>query len=155
MTSQKKNPSLADSRYGKAEASPGFLFWKTFNKWSRRLRIELDQLGLTQVQYSILAALNYLASAKDHISQQDISDQLSMDKMMISDVVRSLEGKKMVVRKPNPHDGRSFSLSLTTKAKELLSKAVPVVEKTDELFFAALSPGQRKALIEALIQLSG
>ena len=56
-----------------------------FNSWQRLIRESLEPLGLTQVQYSILAVTSYLESA-EHVTQQNVSDQLSMDKMIVSDV---------------------------------------------------------------------
>ncbi|PYS32256.1 MAG: hypothetical protein DMF75_12540 [Acidobacteria bacterium] len=56
-------------------------------------------MGLTQVQYSILAATSYLESA-EHVTQQNVSDQLSMDKMIVSDVVKTLEKRNFLTRKP-------------------------------------------------------
>lgn len=133
-----KKPKLEGSLYEKAEVSPGFLFWKTFNSWNRLLRAELEKLGLTQAQYSILAATSYLGSTNDVVSQQSVATQLSMDKMMVSDVVKTLEKKKWLLRKPHPADARAFSLHLTSEAKQLLKQATPKVEEVDERFFGQL-----------------
>ena len=97
------NRKLENSKYKEAKASPGFLFWKTFNSWQRLIRESLEPLGLTQVQYSILAATSYLESA-EHVTQQNVSDQLSMDKMIVSDVVKTLEKRNFLTRKP--HSGQ-------------------------------------------------
>ncbi len=142
VKSNKQVKSLEGSAYERDEASPGFLFWKAFNSWSRLIRVELERLDLTQVQYSILAAVSYLGSAQENVSQQDVANQLSMDKMMVSDVVKTLERKKMLQRKANPHDGRSFSLYLLPDARQRLKRAVPVVEMTDKKFFGVLKPEQ-------------
>jgi hypothetical protein len=71
-----RNRKLENSKYKEAKASPGFLFWKTFNSWQRLIRESLEPLGLTQVQYSILAATrlaatSYLESA-EHVTQQNV-----------------------------------------------------------------------------------
>src|SRR6266478_2890485 len=60
----------------------------------------VEPLGLTQVQYSILAATSYLESA-EHVTQQNVSDQLSMDKMIVSEVVKTLEKRNFLTRKPH------------------------------------------------------
>lgn len=52
------------------------------------------------MQYSILAATSYLESA-EHVTQQNVSDQLSMDKMIVSDVVKTLEKRNFLTRKPH------------------------------------------------------
>lgn len=145
--------SLENSIYENDVASPGFLFWKTFNAWSRSIRHELERIDLTQVQYSILAAVSYLASTGEPISQQDVSNQLSMDKMMVSDVVKTLEKKKLLLRREHPSDGRSVSLHLTPEARRLLRLATPIVESADERFFGALNAKERAAFTMSLISL--
>src|SRR5205809_2724232 len=97
-----RNRKLENSTYKEAKASPSFLFWKTFNSWQRLIRESLEPLGSTQVRYSILAATSYLESA-EHVTQQNVSDQLSMDKMIVSDVVKTLEKRNFLTR--NPHSG--------------------------------------------------
>jgi hypothetical protein len=57
------------------------------------------------VQYSILATTSYLESA-EHVTQPNVSDQLSMDKMIVSDVVKTLEKRNLLTRKPHPEAGR-------------------------------------------------
>ena len=141
------------SGYDKAEASPGFLFWRAFNDWSHSLRVELEKIGLTQAQYSILAAVSYLGSAAEVVSQQDVSNQLSMDKMMVSDVVKTLEKKGMLKRNPHPYDGRAVALQLTFEARRALKVAIPLVEAIDEGFFGKLGPDKLKVLKQLLVDL--
>ena len=146
----KTKPTLAGSTYDKAETSPGFLFWKAFNAWNRRLRQELDRLELTQAQFSILAAVSYLGSDGAAVSQQEVATQLSMDKMMVSDVCKTLQQKKWLVRSAHPEDGRAIALRLTAESRRLLKRAVPAVEAVDESFFGVLPLDQQKALLLAL-----
>ena len=153
-STKKTQPFLAGSSHATAEASPGFLFWRAFNAWSRLLRAELDRVDLTQAQYSVLATLSYLGSAAEHVSQQDVAAQLAMDKMMVSDVVKSLEGKALLMRKPHPHDGRAFSLRLTAAARRRLQQAVPLVEGIDQRFFGTLKPAELRRFAASLVRLS-
>ena len=98
-----RNRKLENSKYKEAKASPGFLFWKRFNSWQRLIRERLEPLGLTQVQYAILAATSYLESA-EHVTQQNVSDQLSMDKMMVSDLVKTLEKRNLLTRTKSKYE---------------------------------------------------
>ncbi len=141
---------LENSIYSQAEASPGLLFWRAFHRWQKLVRAELEKLELTQAQYSILAAVSYLRSEDKLVSQQQVAEQLSMDKMMVSDVVKTLRGKKLLGRKAHPEDGRAYTLHLTPEANRLLQKAVPAVESTDEAFFQKISSEERRRLIEIL-----
>ncbi len=98
-------------------------------------------------------ATSYLESA-EHVTQQNVSDQLSMDKMMVSDVVKTLEKRNLLTRKPQPEDGRAMSLHLTASAREKLKKAVPAVESADEEFLKKLNTKNRERFIECLIELN-
>ena len=145
---------LEGSVYKEAKTSPGFLFWTTFNTWQRLIRDELEKLELTQAQYSILAATSYLGSSQTLVSQQDVANQLCMDKMTVSDVVKTLVSKKYLTRRPHPEDGRAFVLFLTPLAKAKLKVAVPKVESIDEGFFGKLGNSDRTKLLEILVTLS-
>ncbi len=117
------------------------------------MRAKLDPLGITQVQYSILATASYLASASDTVSQQDVANQLSMDKMMVSSVVKTLEARGLVIRKRSATDGRAFTLELTRSARALLKVVTPAAEGVDEGFFGELSVTERRTLIGFLHRL--
>ena len=154
MASERKNHKKLDgSIYESAEASPGFLFWKAYNAWTRLIRLELETVDLTQVQYSILATVNYLGSTEENISQQDIANTLSMDKMMVSDVAKTLEKKKLLSRRPHPSDGRAVCLHLSPEARQKLKQAVPLVEAADEEFFGTLNRGRLKEFSTCLTDL--
>lgn len=118
------------------------------------MRVQLDEHGITQAQYSILATLSYLLQANEIVTQQDVANQLSMDKMMVSDVVKTLVKNQWVVRSENAKDSRSFALSVTEKASKLLKTVTPVVENTDEKFFSLLSKSERSQFILCLNKLN-
>lgn len=122
--------------FKRAEDSPGFLLWQLTNQWQRLQRQALIKLGLTHVQFVILAGVLWLSStSEDSVSQIQISEFTKTDKMMVSDVVKTLINKKLLHRAPHEKDGRAHSLTLTTKGRALILKAVPVVEKIDKEFF--------------------
>ena len=133
--SQKK---LIDSIHKSGEASPGLLFWRSFNNWQRRIRNALEAHDLTQVQYSIMAAVFYLGSDGTLVTQQGVANALVMDKMMVSDVIKILLKKKNLLRQPHPDDARAYALSLSSIGKKTLKLSVPLVESIDEEFFRSV-----------------
>lgn len=153
MKKEVRNPELKNSRYKNAEQSPGFLFWKTFFSWQRHMRLKLDEIGITQVQYSIMATASYLNSKGEDVSQQDVANTLSMDKMMVSDVIKTLEKKSFITREKSSVDARAFVLKLTPQAKKILEKATPLVESVDEEFFGNLTKAERSGFIASLSRL--
>ena len=92
---------LAQSIYDTDYASPGLLFWRAFFNWQKLIRIALEPHNLTQGQYAILAAISFLSSDRSMVSQQDVANQLAMDKMMVSDIVKSLIKKKFIINLNN------------------------------------------------------
>lgn len=127
--------TLVESIYESDEASPGLLFWRAFYNWQRQIRMALDPLDVTQVQYAIMAALSYLASDNMPVIQQDIAETLGTDKMMVSDVIKTLVKKTFILRRGHPRDARAYALSLTALGTKKLKACVPLVEGVDERFF--------------------
>jgi len=119
------------------EASPGFLLWRVTNRWQAAQRAALRPLGLTHVQFVLLASLSWLGS-EDPVTQRALADHAATDPMMTSQVVRALEAKALLVRAAHPVDRRARAVTLTAAGRELADAAVGVVEACDREFFAAL-----------------
>ena len=126
-----------------AEDSPGLLLWRVSNLWQRRIRAALEPFGLTHPQFVLLAGLAWLERAAEPVTQVQLADHLGMDVMTTSQVLRTLEGKRLLERRPHPTDSRARALRLTGGGLDLTARAVPVVEATDAAFFAQL--GRRQA----------
>jgi DNA-binding MarR family transcriptional regulator len=123
------------SRFDAADDSPGFLLWQITNRWQAAQRCALKPLGLTHVQFVLLAALAWLGS-DGPINQRDLADHASTDPMMTSQVLRVLEERALVVRAADPGDGRARMLTITKQGRALANRAVAVVEEVDREFFA-------------------
>lgn len=134
------------SRYSQDPSrSPGLQLWRQFLRWQRSINALLSPLGLTQPQFSLLAAAAWLDSEAEasgnhtEVSQQAVADFTGMDRMLVSQVVRRLEQAGLLTRTPSSLDGRVFSLSVTSKGVACLAKALPLVEEHDLTFFAGAS----------------
>jgi MarR family transcriptional regulator, organic hydroperoxide resistance regulator len=130
--------------------SPGFLLWQVANGWQRHQRQALEEIGLTHVQFVLLAGLGWLKHDNGTpITQATLARHSRVDEMMTSQVIRSLERRGAVVRQAHPSDTRAKTLALTVEGDDLLQKAVPFVEQADAAFF--LAAGNRlEGMIEAL-----
>lgn len=120
--------------YDKAEDSPGLLLWQVSNKWQARQRAALKPFNLTHVQFVLLASLTY-AHGHRRFTQKQLAEHAQTDVMMTSEVLRTLEGKGLVVRKPHETDRRAFILEPTPKGISLVNQAVGAVEAVDRDFF--------------------
>lgn len=124
--------------FKRPEDSPGFLLWQLTNQWQRLQRQALAKFKLTHAQFVVLAGTLWLGSKpnKEHITQSEVAEFTKIDKMMMSDLVATLIHKKLLRRSPHKNDGRAYSLALTTKGRELVLKAVRIVEEIDAEFFS-------------------
>ena len=106
--------------------SPGYLLGQLTMLWQRKQKRTLDPLNLTQTQFVLLAALGWLSRENDNVTQVDIANQGNADRMMVSKVLRTLEGKKFITRQEHQTDTRAKVIKLTEEGAEVLQKALTV-----------------------------
>lgn len=128
------------------EDSPGYLLGQLEILRQRKLKKVLDPLDLTITQFVMLAAVGWLSRANDAVTQIDIANQSSADRMMVSKVLRTLEEKKFITRQEHPTDTRAKVIKLTPSGESVLQKALISVETSDVAFFSVLDPTDLKAL---------
>ncbi len=121
-----------------ASQSSGFLLWQVTALWQRRIAWALRSIGLTQVQYALLASLLWMSRTQRTITQAMLARHTKLDMMMTSQVLRTLESRGLLERNQHPTDTRAKVLGLTKEGRKLAWQAVPVVEGVDREFFGAL-----------------
>jgi DNA-binding MarR family transcriptional regulator len=131
--------------------SPGFLLWHATLRWQRGIATALAPLGLTHVQFVLLACTWWLNGQGEHPSQQALARQAGTDVKMTSQVLRTLEAKGLVEREVDPADSRARRLRVTAAGAELAPRAIGAVEQVDAEFF---SPVPRATVVELLGRLA-
>ena len=144
------------STHAEADDSPGLLLWQVSNRWQAAQRAALKPLGLTHVQFVLLASLTWLRS-DGPVTQKQLAEHAATDPMMTSQVLRTLENNGLVRREAHPHDARARALSVTPAGADLANRANVAVEACDAAFFAPLgtSGGEFVALLVTLRQSVG
>jgi DNA-binding MarR family transcriptional regulator len=127
-----------NSAFADAEESPGLLLWQVTNRWQAAQRATLKPYGLTHVQFVLLAALTWLGT-EGPVTQKALAGHAATDPMMTSQVLRALEARGLVERRPHPQDGRARALAVTPEGQALANRAVVAVETCDAEFFGALA----------------
>lgn len=122
-----------------AKFSLGFLIWKTSNKLQRLHRLALKELDLTPTQFSVLASVVHISSMQKNLTQSLLCKHTEMDKMLTSDVIKSLVVKKLIKKKKNEHDSRSFLIQPTPLGVKKANEAIEIVENVDLEFFKSVS----------------
>jgi len=144
------------TEFSSAQDSPGFLLWQVTNRWQAAIRAALKPLGLTHVQFVLLASLAWL-DADGPVTQRALAGHAAVDPMMCSQVLRALEDRGLVERAPHPSDRRARALVVTPAGAALADRAVVVVEACDRAFFARLGDdaGGLTQLLQRLAKPSG
>ncbi len=112
--------------------------WQVSMLWQRKLKNGLDTLGITHGQFLLLAALSYLSTQKNVVSQQDLAKHVRIDKMMTSKILRTLQKKGLLSRKKNKTDTRVRTLALSESGEELLAQSFKMVDRIDNDFLMNL-----------------
>lgn len=134
------------------DESTGFLLWKVNNFWEREIKKLLSEFDLTHTQFVVLANIYYISLEKNNSTQIEIANELGIDKMRISNVIKSLLSKGFIIRKEHETDTRAKVVFLTKPAHVLLKKTIKSIEDFDKSFFSKLSDTENfnKELINLL-----
>lgn len=117
------------------DESPGFLLWHVTLRWQRDMAAALAPLGLTHVQFVLLACTWWRGEQGERPNQLTLARQAGVDIKMTSQVLRRLEDKGLVEREVDPADTRAKRLRVTEHGGELARRAVAEVEAADAAFF--------------------
>lgn len=122
----------------------GNLLWKVSLRWQLHSKQTLDPFGITQTQYLFLLHTKHLMQNHTMITQQMLAEAAELDKMMTSKVLKTLEEKQLIVRTAHQKDARSKTLELTAAAEDLLVTVLPLLQKSDKIFFEPIFEKQIK-----------
>lgn len=123
------------TRFAGPADSPGFLLWHVTLAWQRRIRLTLEPLGLTHVQFVLLACCWWLEGQGTVPRQQTLAAQAGTDIKMTSQVVARLEAKGLLTRTADADDQRAKLIRLTAAGRTLAGRAVVEVEQVDTEMF--------------------
>lgn len=81
---------------------------------------ESKEHSLTPIQVQVLIFLLHHSAEKRKVSY--LADEFNMTKATISDTIKTLEQKNLISKEYEPHDTRSYIISLTQKGKEVANE---------------------------------
>jgi DNA-binding MarR family transcriptional regulator len=140
------------SQFTLPEESTGYLLWQVMHGWQRHLEGELANLGITHLQFVLLAGIGWVTRSGELLTQVNLAEFCKIDVMQVSQVVRKLEAKQLVKRSPHPTDTRAKVLVLTSEGEVVLQKAVPLVESLDADFFGQCNKSNLQKELQKLYQ---
>ncbi len=116
------------------ENSPGYVIYRSLTIMKVELLRAFREKGfdVTPEQWSVLNKLWEITG----LNQMELAEKTSKDRHTITRILNLMEGKKLIIRKPDRKDNRCFKVYLTRKGKGLKNRLVPIVIKLLERAFA-------------------
>lgn len=116
----------------------GFLFWQIMKAWQRAKHKLLDEFNLTPSQLEVLSAIHHLTLLNEEVNQVAISHLINVDPMTTSSILKKLEKKELITRKPSSSDTRARIVDMTKIGNNLLVKAVTKMKKSGDQIFSSV-----------------
>jgi DNA-binding MarR family transcriptional regulator len=135
------------------EHSLGFLLWHVTLRWQRDIAAALAPLGLTHMQFALLATTWWLNSPGEHPNQLTLARQAGTDVKMTSQMLRTPEAKCLIRRQTDPADTRAKRLRVTSRGADPAQQAIATVETADAAYFKPIPDSA--ALLATLRPLAG
>ena len=132
--------------------STGLLFIRSYHKWHGLIKNKLRTIDLTHPQFVVLTTLAALLRQQEWVSQTDIARFSDMDVMTVSQIIRLLVKKGLIMREVHPKDSRANIILLTDTGLQKVNQALPLVEGIDQAFFGKLK-NKTEILNQLLIEL--
>ncbi|AEA42368.1 MarR family winged helix-turn-helix transcriptional regulator [Fluviicola taffensis] len=101
-----------------------------------KLAIQMEKTPVERYYFPL-----YLIGKKNGIiSQQELANQLLMDKVSLVRILDALESDGFIERKTNPNDRRQHLLNITSQAEPWIGEIEKGIKETNEYFFSLLDP---------------
>jgi DNA-binding MarR family transcriptional regulator len=109
---------------------------------SQRLRESLAPSGLTVPQYTALSVFR----AHGSLSNAQLAIRTMISPQSANEMVKSMEAKGWIERRPDPAHGRIIQISLTDAGAAVLGECDARVLEVERIMFPDLDEGERAKL---------
>jgi DNA-binding MarR family transcriptional regulator len=120
---------------GAPENAVGFVLWRVVHRYLREVDRALISLELTHLQFMTLTMTAWLSRQGAPVTQSDLAALGNIHPMQISQMLKTLERKGMVVRIQNPSDVRAKHVNVTAAGVKALRAALPLVIEVQQRLF--------------------
>ena len=127
-----------------------YLVKRLENAVREMLEEALSGRAVTLTQYTILS----MVSDVDGMSSADVARRSAVSKQATNEIINALERKRFISRSEDGANRRILRIKLTRQGRTLLKACDRAVDRSEQTFFARLTPARAAALrrtIEILI----
>jgi DNA-binding MarR family transcriptional regulator len=141
------------------EDDRGLAAWRALllaqNAVLRAIESDLNRAGAIPLTwYDVLLELS--AAPQRKLRMQELADRVVLSRTRVSRLVDDLEARGLVVREPDPTDGRATLAAITPAGRAARRKAAPVYLAGIERHFTRhLDESEQHAIAEALQRVAG
>ena len=107
------------------------------------------KFGLKIPEWRLMAVLG----ERDSATQRDLVSATAMDKVSVNRASKALTDRGLIIRAPNPADGRSHHLTLSPTGRELYEQIVPLAVSIETELQQALGLEDARLLADILHKL--
>lgn len=125
------------------ERSAGFLANQMARLFAKGLQQRIRSLGLAPAQFMTLLAL----WDEDGLTQSELVRRLDVEQATMANTLTRMERDGLIERRSNPADGRSQSIHMTQKAKDLCIPATDAAGAQNEAALADFSASERELFL--------
>ena len=125
---------------------PGYLLKRAQSALHAAMAAALREHNTTVSQYALLTALD----EEPGLSNADLARRAFVTPQTMNQLLRELERKQWVTRRPHPVHGRILQADLTQQGHAALRSCHQAVDAIEEQMLARLSPAHRQQLTAAL-----
>jgi DNA-binding MarR family transcriptional regulator len=105
---------------------------------------------VTADQYVLL----YVLAEGNALTQRDLARRSFSDPNTIRPMLKSLEGRGLLIRQQHPNDGRAITVKLTAKGLKTWKKLIEASEPVREKLVAAFRPADIPTLFDFLCRIA-
>src|SRR2546429_5569120 len=126
----------------------GFLLAKALQRWNELLAAGFRRGGFAEVRPAYGSVLLPLFE-EDGLRLSELAARSRLSKQAMTTLVRTLEARRLIVRRPDPDDGRAARVYLTPRARRFHATAEHVLATLDRRVGQRVSRHPPLALVGA------
>ena len=122
---------------GAPQNAVGFVMWRVMHRYVREVDRVLRPFDLTHLQFTTLMLVAWMARTGQTGNQAELARFGDIHPMQVSNVLRALEGKRLVLRTPAARNALAKVVAITPAGIKTLREALPQVIGVQERLFGA------------------
>lgn len=130
-------------------ARPGFLVRRLHQIHVAMFMEEFKSQNITPVQYGLMTAV----AALPGLDQTALGQEVGLDRTTTADVVKRLEERGILERRPNPSDRRTRHVQLTEEGQARVAELHVNMSRAQERLLEPLRPAEKAILMDLMRRL--